>query len=454
MTGDIATNKLRNEEFKIWKKTVPLLYQHIFSVKPKYLVSEKGLKKDRPRCMTFSNKVVPNKMRGVLSVFLFYSLDNEIYEIECEIPLGLHISKELSSEKLPMPQYDGIIEKIQKSELTPKWRVSADRRIHKLRIAKEGSVIAMLDSGALVWFREGTESPICIVESGQNVIPAIVETSENSITEALAKVDLDFDVSDTGDMIIASQFTTDDSKVNVRLISNNENDMGKVIQNFELTDVRSVHCIRFYTENIFAFTDNEGKLSFYDVRNPSNIIWFLPDEKILSFDFSPYIDTLLVTANTSGQLKFWDIRTISSKAVNAKETKLESIFGLNNYVEEPVSSVDFSATSPSELITVGYSGSVYHWDISTFFQRVNELADDLDNQDESYSVDMEEIQTESLVFYHTGGSRRHLGRSTKKNSVANHPLIEGLIGTIDTDGLVTVYKPFTGAIPEPEESKD
>lgn len=452
MTTEIATNKLRNEEFKIWKKTVSLLYQHIFSVKPKYLISDKGLKKDKPRCLTFSNKVVPNKMRGVLSVFAYYSFDNEIYDIECDVPLGLHISKDSVGEKLPMPQYDGIIEKIQTMEKSPKWRVSDERRIHKLKVVGDNSVIAMLDSGAIVWFHEGTESPVCIVESGSNKVPEHQEAGES--LDPLSIVDLDFDVSSAGDQIIAGQFAPDGTKVNIRLISNNEKDLGKVIQSFEIPDVKSVHCIKFYTENIFAFSDNEGKLTFYDIRNPGNVLWSILEDKILAFDFSPFIDTFMVTVSLTGQLNFWDIRTLSSKSTTTEETKLEPIFSLNNYVEEPVSTVEFSAASPSELITVGYSGSVYHWDISTYFQRVNELADDDENQEETYTIDMDEIQTESLVFYHTGGSRRHLGKSTKKNSVVSHPLIEGLVGTIDVDGLITVYKPFTGAIPESEESKE
>lgn len=454
MTAEIATNKLRNEEFKIWKKTVPLLYQHIFCVKPKYLVPEKGLQKDKPRCLIFSGKVIPNKIRGVLSVFAYYSLDNEIYEIEGEVPLGLHVSKDYVKEKLPVPQYDGIIEKFQITDQTPKWTVSKDRRIHKLKTAGEGSVIAMLDSGAIVWFHDGTESPVCIVESGLNKIPGNQEAKE--FINYLAAVDLDFDVSSAGDQIIAGQFAPDGSKVNVRCISNNEKDLGKVIRSFDIPDVKSIHCIKFYTQDIFAFTDNLGRLFFYDLRNPDTALWSIPDEKILAFDFSPFLDTFMVTVSVAGELKFWDIRTVSSKnkETEGDKDKLEPIFVLNNYVEEPVSTVEFATVSPSELITVGYSGSVYHWDINTYFQRVNELADEEDGQEESYTIDMDEIQTESLVFYHTGGSRRHLGNSVKKNSVASHPLIEGLIGTIDTDGLITLYKPFTGAIPDPDESKD
>ena len=55
----------------------------------------------------------------------------------------------------------------------------------------------------------------------------------------------------------------------------------------------------------------------------------------------------------------------------------------------------------------------------------------------------ETSQTNSLEFLHKGGSRRspkHVGR---RNATAWHPVIEDLVGTVDDDTLVSIYKPYT-----------
>ena len=51
-----------------------------------------------------------------------------------------------------------------------------------------------------------------------------------------------------------------------------------------------------------------------------------------------------------------------------------------------------------------------------------------------------------MAFYHTEGCRREIGENNKVNTVAYHKYIEDLVATVDSDGLLTVYKPFTGKV--------
>lgn len=452
---EIASNKLRNEEFKIWKKTIPLLYQHISTMKPKYANASKGTIKDVPCCLTFSDEVIPNKANGTLSTVIYYGIGNEIYSLDCDLPLGLHLQKDTlqPNEKLQLPQFDQIVSRIQSEDLSPKWRAAANCNIYKIKCVGNGKVVALLDSGAIVWFQESTESPVSMVDGGAKIIPNKYELEEDFVNDSLNKIDFDFDLSLNGEKIIVSQAVLNEDRTVIKVFSNIDKDLGKLLISLDLPGTKSVHNIKFYNDNIFGFCDNSGNLYFYDSRNLATPIWKIENEHILSFAFSPLVETLLTTGGANGIINFWDVKRLTVKtATTGGDKRQESLLSLSNHVEEPISSVEFSASSPSEFITVGISGSIYHWDVFNYFEKVSELFSEGGDQSAIDSLDTEEIQAESLTFYHTGGSRRHLGKSTKKNSVSVHPIIEGLIGTIDTDGLITVYKPFTGVLPEAEDS--
>ena len=69
MTADIKKNKVRNEEYKIWKKSVPFLYQHISSVRPRFDSRVEDTSKFEKR-LTFTDKVVPDKKKGLRVSFI------------------------------------------------------------------------------------------------------------------------------------------------------------------------------------------------------------------------------------------------------------------------------------------------------------------------------------------------------------------------------------------------
>ena len=82
-TLDIAEdNKIKNEEFKIWKKSIPSLYQHISSLKPIF-GPEVDESPSTLRSLVFTNDSSCDKSKGVLSVPLLYSQGSEIFEVDC-----------------------------------------------------------------------------------------------------------------------------------------------------------------------------------------------------------------------------------------------------------------------------------------------------------------------------------------------------------------------------------
>ena len=72
---------------------------------------------------------------------------------------------------------------------------------------------------------------------------------------------------------------------------------------------------------------------------------------------------------------------------------------------DSVVDIQFSFVAPYEVLTVGGSGHVYHWDMEYALSKFDENADNNEPQEAS-----EELQTHSLKFVHTGGSRRVSGR--------------------------------------------
>ena len=105
---------------------------------------------------------------------------------------------------------------------------------------------------------------------------------------------------------------------------------------------------------------------------------------------------------------------------------------------DSVVDVQFSATSSSEFFTVGGTGNIYHWNTDYSLSKYNPDDTIAPPQDAT-----EESQTKSLRFLHKGGSRRSPKQIGRRNTAAWHPVIENLVGTVDDDSLVSIYKPYT-----------
>ena len=122
---------------------------------------------------------------------------------------------------------------------------------------------------------------------------------------------------------------------------------------------------------------------------------------------------------------------------NGEEPIQNEIAKLFHSGGDSVVDILFSQTSATEFVTVGGTGNVYHWDMEYSFSR-----NDDDNEDEVRVAAPEELQGQCLKFFHTGGTRRSSNQFGKRNTVALHPVINDFVGTVDSDSLVTAYKPF------------
>ncbi|KOG96178.1 Ume1p [Saccharomyces eubayanus] len=447
-TLDVAErNKIKNEEFKIWKKSIPSLYQHISSLKPNFS-SNVNETSTTPKSLVFTNDKACDKAKGTLTAPLLYSQGSEIFEVECVMPLGLHYKKlEGSIEILPQPDYTTESLKVEQTVLTPKWEFKGET-IEKMIYVDNSEinvkVIALSANGSLAWFRDGVKLPV------YTMLEAPSPLSTASCGEHDGKPNVDFAISNDSKTLVVTKGTILDSESATFKIIDNSSKIGEVVRTVSVSNIKTIQAVNFLNNNIFATCSDDGVIRFWGTEAGEEPLWILNDSldgKSCCFAVSPFVDTLFVTGTSSGAIKVWDLRAVVSSmdaAVgpnsNQEHNKVNELFKVHHFYSERVSRIEFSAISPTEMITVGDLGNVYHWDFEPVFSSYTETSE------EFQGTIADEVEAESMTFYHTEGCRREMGENDKVNTVAYHNSIEDLVATVDSDGLLTVYRPFTGKI--------
>lgn len=463
MTNDIKRNKLKNEEYKIWKKSVPSLYQHISSLKPKFDTRVDNILKFDKR-LIFTNEVVPDKTKGLLTTNVLYSQGSDIYEIGCALPLGAFYGdskqtpKETTEEVLPDPDYGDAFAQIEKTPLKPKWAFQGEtvtKMIHMGDALGDSSLLTMASNGSLAWFREGVKVPVHIMQEIMG--PGTSFSSIHSYTHPNSLAVSDFALSEDYETVVKCQSNGREEESTLKIIDNSGNP-GEALRRINIP-ATVTHSVRFFDNHLFATCSDDNTIRFWDTRTEGKPLWNLQDPnhgKILSFDTSPVVETLFATGSDTGIIKLWDIRAVAAATADltnrqhGEDPIQNELLNLYHSGGDSVVDVQFSYTSSSEFLTVGGSGNVYQWDVEYFFSEYD------DDNGDTIDLDIaaaDILQSRCLKFLHTGGSRRSMGQHGKRNTVAWHPVIDDLVGTVDNDSLITVYKAFSGRDEEPDEEE-
>lgn len=375
-----------------------------------------------PKSILFSDTLSINKSSGILDTSLLYSQGSDIYQIACQLPLGLYVNEFEKDLNQPIYDIDGSNVK------NPKW-IFPNEIITKIIYADTANnhlVATISEKGSLAWFKEDSKVPI-------HHIPETDDPSINSLINPISvneSTSNDLVLSKSSKFLVKTQNNYKNQSF-LKLIDNSER-IGKILNIIPIADAINTYSVKFHNDTLFSCCSNDNKLRFFDLRSGGVPIWTFDhlidnsNDYLTAYDVSPTIDTLLATGSKDGVIKLWDLRSLVANSNSIQE----SIFNFYHTDEDPICDLHFSPTLSTDFLSVGDSGNIYHWDLNEM-TKINEY----DTPDY-----IEETQQNILKFLHTGGGRRSLGELTKKNTVTWNTRVNGVVGCVDFDGLITVYK--------------
>lgn len=423
----------------------PSSYEHISSLKPRFI---SRVHANQDKSITFSNKIVPDKDDSALKTSIIYSQGSDIYEIECALPM------DGSAEPVPENEYGNAFAAVEKKPLSAKWVYSGETvsKMEYLGNSNDTTVVAMSKNGSLAWFTDGIKVPVHIVQEMMG--PSTSFASMHSHVRPNDLAVSDFGLSFDSETIVKSQ-ASGSAEESILKVIDNAGKPSDILRTIRVPGTTVAHTVRFFDNHLFASCSDDNVLRFWDVRTADKPLFVLSDPqngKLTSFDASTVTNNLFVTGFSTGVVKLWDVRSVENATTdftnrqNGEDPIQKEIANFYHSGGDSVEDVKFSYTSPYEVVTVGGAGNIYHWDMEYALSNYDE--EDTSNLPQDAS---EELQSQSLKFVHTGGSRRQTTPKGKKNTVTWHPVIDDYIATVDDDSLLSVYKPFAVETEEDEE---
>lgn len=461
----------KGKSIALWGKSAPSLYHHLSSFRPSFISSIDNVRKLH-KTITFRSEIIPDKKRGFLTTSLLCSQGSDIYEIDCNLPLGPFYKDDesLFSGGCENEETNDFIHKDNKDidafgdvsakKLKSKWVYSGETiaKMAYLDDSEDSTVIVMSKNGSLAWFRDGIKVPIHIVQEMMGP-----STRFSAIHSHMKPNDLavsDFGLSENLETLVKSQANSTEEN-SILKIADNSGKPGEILRTIHVPGTTVTHTVRFFDNNTFGSCSDDNTIRFWDIRTANKPVFSLSEPKngkLTAFDASQITNELFITGTSTGVIKLWDIRAVEFATVdlsyrqNGEDPIQNELVSLYHSGGDSVTDVQFSKISSSEFLTVGNTGNVYHWDMEYFFSRN-------DDDNEQYSMSggargtttksipaLEELQGQCLKFFHNsvssniGGGSSRFGR---KNTVAWHPIIDDLVCTVDDSSLVSVYKPFT-----------
>ncbi|GMM36261.1 transcriptional modulator [Saccharomycopsis crataegensis] len=387
--------KITNEEYKIWKKTVPLLYQTI---------QLKILPYSSPVFEWLSNGVTYDASKNHVSAkFLLAknSPSNDEYvgmfqlgEVELPATLASH-----TKHSVPIPSGPPDHSKLR---ISNEWK--HDDLIEIIRINPKSRKLATFGAS-----------------SGDiSIYDFLVDSSSSSNNPIKLKYHkkpgtaLEWKPSDQNVLISGSR----DATIALWDISSSSAaaPVSTITSTSPITDLSWNH----HYPHIFAASSQSPDLEVYDINNPSTPIYHIPNAHksncyVTSVEFHSSISTMLATGGTDNVINLWDLRYCGRP--------FRTLFG----PADSISQLKFHPNNANILTSVSDDRRVYIWDM-------NEIS--AGDYDEEIRRDIgEEGEDPCLKFIHGG----HTG---KINDISISSELVDVYGSVGEDGSVEVWKPF------------
>ncbi|KAG5418026.1 hypothetical protein I9W82_004355 [Candida metapsilosis] len=402
--------KITNEEFKIWKKTVPLLYDiiHTFALDHPSTIVQWLPKYQR---VDNDNAV---EVQFLLSSNSINALENSLELASMTLPSSL-IGK--SGAAIPA---DGI-DTSNFKKLT-KWKQNSVA--NALKLSPDGSTALCFNGDGIIHAYNLSSDKVVDYKYHKQSGFALdwIKNDTNAAPEKFLSGGLDSQI---------ALWQLDKPSTPIQLFKSHHG----AINDISTSDV-----------NIFGSVSDDSTTQFHDLRTPSigdtttNPVIKLENKFIQNcIKFHPHVSTLYATAGKDNVVSLYDLR-------NYKQP-FRKLFGHNASVRQ----LEWDKWNPQTLVSCGLDSRVLFWD--------------LDNLEEDYTYP----ETGNATTTTTETSKRktqqankpdpclkyvHGGHVGRINDFAIHPTIPNLFASVGDDRLLEVWKPKTLPVEEEEEEED
>lgn len=392
--------KVINEEFKIWKKTVPLLYDTIHTRALEYALLSVDFLKDA--------KVSENKnfvtVQMVLGTNSFSGSDSvKLASLDLPSTLSPDFAKFVVGDSIPIPvEGNSGSFRIDRS-----WPHPGE--VNKLRVSPDGSRIATFDNKGVVHvFDINSEST-----SG---LELKAHAAEGYALEWVSSTEL---LSGANDGQI---FLWDVTKPEapVKLFTSHS----AVVSDISFCPA---------AKNLFGSVSDDGTTQIHDLRSPelSPVIKISTTHIQNAIAWHPSLPQLLATAGKDNVVNLYDLRN--------PKTPIRQLFRHNDSV---VGLKWDPGHEPSHLYSWALDKRVITWDIN--------------NLKEEFLYPTAEVDTRRK-YKHTDDpcfKFVHGGHTNRVNDLAVHPTIPNVFATVGDDTLIEVYKPKTISEEDQEDEEE
>lgn len=392
--------KVINEEFKIWKKSVPLLYDTIHTQALKWpLLTAQFF----PGYTVSENK---NFITLKLAIGSHSSSKNDVVQVATiDLPstLAPNYSAFSLNESIPAQiQADGA----SPIQFTHSWRHPGE--VNTLKVSPDGSKIITFDNtGAVHLFEQDKDASSDYLYHASEGYA--LEWTNNSQFLSGAN-DGKIALWDVGTTTSPTKTFTSHSAVINNLSHSKPSDV------------------------LFGSVSDDFETHIHDIRAPeeSPVIKIVNGQIQNAIAFHPLLQTLFATAGKDNVVNLYDARKVSEP--------FRKLFGHNDSV---VGLVWSGENAPNLLNSWGLDKRVITWDLT-------ELSEDFVYPTAAVNDSKRKPRSTEdpcLAFVHGGHTNRI-------NDLAVSSSIEGLFATVGDDTLLEIYKPKSKAEDEDEEEEE
>ncbi|ODV83684.1 hypothetical protein CANARDRAFT_9248 [[Candida] arabinofermentans NRRL YB-2248] len=398
--------KITNEEYKIWKKTSPMLYDLMYSQSldwPSLTVEwTKDYKVDPSRQTLLANIMIGTHTTG--------SAQNHLKHYTVELPAATSPDYQPVTDTPPTP----INRKGNQFDLVREWEHPGE--VNKLRLNHDLGLIAT----------QTNYGDILIYDFNKKDSSTFEKTLKFHSKEGFGlEWNPDYE---TGQLLSSSE----DHKIALwDLKLNPDAKVLKPIRTFETHDsiVNDVSWNK-QIKNLFASVGDDKSLQIHDLRmsttnyKPVVSVSEAHDDTINAVEFNPEIGTLLATGSSDGFVSCWDLRNMS--------TPIRKLYGHST----SVINLKFKDTL---LMSSSIDTRVLIWNLN----RLNDGEFDL----KEYEKKKSDYVDPCLVFMHGG----HTGRICEADW---HPVLNNVVVSCAEDNLMEVWRPRHVESEEEEDEEE